>query len=358
MSFKLHHKVALLFALLIGMPAVATAGSPGWGAQRGAPTVRDIIPDPRGDEAYSERYTFFAKLDGGGEAYVDVTISNLGWGDRHGVTTGKIKIPGQKTYSFKKKLDEDDWSYKRDRFEIAVGPTKVSGSAADGFTVTHQGKKSFEITFTSKTPMWRPGIGRFLHDGNIYGTILAVPWGNVSGWVETDSGKTNISGVGMFDHGISTFAPYNLANKFSRMRHYEDGFFIAWREVDLTEDAGGESITWIVVGKNDQILFSDASAKISWSSFGKHDESGHSVPTSVKITGTDGSKALIFEFSGRRARATDLLAQFGSAARAVAGTVSNPWQFEIKGKYDLKVTGGGGMTRTGRASVEFDMLDD
>jgi hypothetical protein len=334
------------------------AQGPTWGADRGNPSVRDIIPDPRGVEAYSERYTFFAKLDGGGEAYVDVTISNLGWGDKHGVTTGRIRIPGDKTYKFKKKLDEDDWSYSRDQFEIAVGPTKISGTPEEGFKVAHTGKRPFELVFKSKTSMWRPGNGRFMHDGKIYGTILAVPWGDVTGWVSGADGRSEISGVGMFDHGISTVAPFNLADKFSRMRHFENGLFIAWREIDLTDDAGGDSITWVVVGLNDRIIFSDSAAKIEWSGHETHSDSEHSVPTAVRITGTEGGKKLTLEVSGRRVRADDLLAQYGSAARMVAGTVSNPWQFEIRGRYNLSITGSRSVKKSGRTSMEFDILTD
>jgi hypothetical protein len=332
------------------------AAPPGWGATSSKPTAKDLVPDPRGTEAYSERYTFFARLEGGGEAYVDVTISNLGWGDRHGATTGRIRLPGEKTYRFKKTLDDGDWSYRRDRFEITVGPTTVSGDPKNGFVVKHRGKKSFELSFTSKTSMWRPGSGRIFHDGKIYGTTLAVPWGDVSGTVSTGSGAREVSGVGMFDHGRSTIAPFDLAEKFTRMRHYENGLFIAWREVELTDDVGDGSVTWVIVGMNDRIVFHDSNARIEWSGHAEHGESGHRVPTRVRITGKQGGTSLELEISGRRTRSTDLLAEYGTAARAVAGAVSNPWQFELRGTYDLKLTGSTNARRTGRTSVELDML--
>lgn len=342
-----------VFLLVVGVPSLAFAAGPKWGEDRGPATLRDIIPDPRGGEAYSERYTLFANLEGGGTAYVDLTISNLGWGDRHGATTGEIRLPGQRPYRFKKKLDEDEWSYRRDRFEMKVGPTTISGDAESGFRVRHRGASSFDLTFKSRTPMWSPGIGKLMHDGNVYATTLAVPWGDVTGTI----GGKSVNGVGMFDHGMSTFSPFDLADKFSRMRHFEDGLFIAWREVDLTDDLGSRSVTWVIVGIDDKIVFSDSAANIAWTGFDEHEESGHRVPSNVVISASSGGKSLRLEVRGKRVRSTDLLAQHGAAARAVAGAVSNPWQFEVNGSYDLRISGGGtDVSRRGKTNIEMDML--
>ena len=103
--------IVVLLTVFVG--ANVQAAEPSWGRGTAVPKQSDFIPKLKSGEAYSERYTFNIPLGGGGEVYMDFTVSNLGWGDHKGVTTARVKLPGKKTYTYQTELDEGDWSFDR-----------------------------------------------------------------------------------------------------------------------------------------------------------------------------------------------------------------------------------------------------
>ena len=343
-------RVALATALIAALvatawlPAVALAGNAsGWssGAGAGKLTMKDLIPKMSADEAYSERYGFSVDLDGGGHVGFDFTVSNLGWGDAMGASSVRVRLPGQQKYSYSKKADEGEWRHASDRFALDIGSSSVEQVGADAFRLRHEaGPVDVDLTFTNTMPMWRPGDGQITTDEGYYKFGLIAPRADVKGHV-TIGGKrheVDTKAAGYADHVATNVAPFDLAKRFSRFRDYNGDVFVIWREIQMEEEHGGQSFTWIMVGYKDQIVFSDASATARLGRIKADPQTDYAVPYSLQIDGRSGKDTVKLVHRSKRMKRKDLLAEYGSPAKLVASAVSEPYQFDLTGDYTLQMT--------------------
>lgn len=347
---------ALALILLFASPAAAQS----WGSGAGKPKMKQLVPRMSSDEAYTERYGFAVDVDGGGHVGVDFTISNLGFGDGHGAINVRVYMPGEKRYEYNKKLSRDEWTADPNSFGLSLDNTTVRAKGTDGFVIKHKGKVQFELTFQNKIPMWKPGNGRIDVDGGYYAFDLIAPRADVSGRVYVGGKWIEIKGTrsGYADHVATNVAPFDLAKRFIRFRDYNKDVFVMWREIELTEDQGGKSLTWVVVGYKDAIVFSDASARLKFGSIKRDGKTSYDIPRVVQLDGKRGKDSVRLVMQGRKMKRKDLLASYGAAAKMIASTVSEPFQFELKGKYALQMTiGGASATVEGHGHYTIDYLN-
>jgi hypothetical protein len=345
----------------IGLVMVMAGGevqaqTTGWesGPSAGPVGVERLIPRMDSDESYSERYTFGADLDGGGRIKFEFTITNYGWGDGHGAAAVKVFRPGRPDYEFSRKVN--DWSYDKKPFAMTIAGTRVEAVGEGRFRLTHNGKVDVDVTFQNTLPMWQPGDGQ-INSGDRYFTLmLMAPRADVAGTLGYGDERVEITGTrsGLADHSASRFAPYDLARRFSRFYHFNDEVFIAWREIALTEKRGGESLTWLVVGYRDQIVFSDAGARIKFAKFRRDRQTGYKIPRLIQIDGVDGADSVRLVIRAERARRVDLLDEHGALVRLFASAVTEPYQYVFDGEYELQMTIEGASARVD-GSVEFSM---
>lgn len=344
-----------LFATAVPSLAGATQGWEHGGSER-TPTMQSLIPRLDSDESYSERYTFAADLDGGGRVKVEMTISNYGFGDHHGVSSVEVEVPGLTNYDFSKKVGSSDWSYAKDRFRLSIADTTVEGVGEDTFRLKHDGKVDLDLTFENRLPMWSPGRGKITSGGKYFTMDLISPRADVTGTVSAGGKTVDVRGSrsGFADHSATQFAPYSLAERFSRFHDFNDDVFVAWREIKLTEGRGGRSLTWIVVGYRDKIVFSDAGATIKIGDVKYDSETGYRVPKAIQIEAEDGPDRVKFVIRGDKLRRKDLLAEHGAVVKLFASAVTDPYQYALDGNYALEMTIDG-TTATVRGNAEFSM---
>jgi hypothetical protein len=355
---KTHRRSALqavAVAVALAFCTVAQAEPSGWASKKASatPTMKQLVPQMSSEESYTERYTFSANLDGGGHIGADFTISNLGWGDGQGAVQVRVKLPGQKNYTYSKKVSEGDWSFAKNKFHLDIANTSVTGKGTDRFQIKHQGKDAkFDITFKNTISMWQPGDGRIDTDEGYYKFDVIAPRADISGKVYIGGKWHEVTGSqeGYADHVAMNVAPFDLAKRFMRMRTSKGDVFIIWREITLTEALGGESMTWVMVGYKDKIVFSDPDATISIGKSIKDPKTGYRVPLSVQIDGDSGKDSIKLVVRGKRFKRKDLLASYGSAARAVASTMTEPYAYTVEAKYKLKMTIGGATAVVGGES--------
>lgn len=370
MTKLLKQTVLFLASFVLGCSVVFAAGVPsasaqtkGWsqGKSTSKPSVSDMIPEMSSDEAYTERYGFAVDLDNGGHIGVDWTISNLGWGDGQGAAAVRVRLPGKEKYTTKKKVSKDKWSYSKKKFDIDIADTRVRARGNNTFVVTHKGEDvSFELLFKNTTPMWKPGTGRIKVKDGYYKFNMLAPRANVTGEV-TIGGKTiKVKGTkkGYADHVATNIAPFDFAKRFSRFRTYNNDVFVMWREVKLHSDYGGRSFTWAVVGYKDKIVFSDPDATIRMARKRKDPKGGYTFPMAVQIDGKDGKDSIKLVIKGKSFKRTDLLEDYGAAAKMVASSVSNPFRYDVKGKYSLQMTIQGATAKvSGRSHFVMDYIN-
>lgn len=341
---KLKLSQLLPFLLLVPM---ALASSPvlaaGWGKGGGKVKMSELIPKMSSTEAYTERYGFAVDIDGGGHVGVDFTISNLGWGDFHGGVEVRINAPGEKKYKFSKLKDEGEWSSSKKSFKLNIASTSITQVGNNSFRLKHNGKVKCDLLFDNKMPMWHPGNGEIRTDAGYYQLNVIAPRADVTGTI-TINGKTvkvDQKRGGYADHIATDVAPYDLAMRFSRMRNYNGDIFVIWREVTLTEEFGGRSVTWIMIGYKDKIIFSDSAAKMREGRIKQDPKSGYNYPMSMQIDGKNGKDSIKLVMKGTKKKRKDLMAGYGAAVKMVAGAFTKPVQFDVTCDYTLEMTVGG-----------------
>lgn len=335
--------IFLVVSLVGSLVSVGTAEAEtrGWAdGESKQPSMTDLIPEPKSAEAYSERYSMSAKLDGGGKVVVKFTISNLGWGDKHGAAQVRVNLPDHDNYSFQKKVDSDQWSYSKDSFELDIADTTVKGRDDGTFEFRHEGDVKVDLEMSSRVPMWQPGRGRLDVDGGFMEMDLFGLRGTVEGRVHIGGKWKSIKSTrGAYaDHVATNIAPYDLADRFSRTRIYDDenDIFVLWREVKLTGEHGGESINWVVVGYKDQIVLADADADVQLGKMRK-DKVGYEIPHAVQVEGKSGEDKIKLVLRASDMERKNLLERYGSVVRTFAKTVSEPYNYYFDCDYALQM---------------------
>ncbi len=334
--------ISTLIAIAIAL--IATPAFANWGKGSGKVKMKELIPKLSSSEAYSERYGFAVDFDGSGHVGIDFTISNLGWGDQHGAVQVRVTNPEtKKKYKFSKKVDEGDWSSSKGKLDLNIASTRLTQKGSNAFRLQHNGKVKVDLTFTNRMPMWHPGDGIVKTDAGYYQFNLIAPRADVTGTVKM-GGKTFTVDEklgGYADHVATDAAPFDFAKRFSRMRNYNGDVFVIWREITLSDDLGAKSITWIMIGYKDKIVFSDSKARFREGRIKQDAKSGYRFPMSVQIDGKKGGDSIKLVMKGKRHKRKDLLEGYGAAVKAVAGAFSEPIQFDVSCEYTLQMDIGG-----------------
>ena len=342
MFARVSHKSSLLL-LLATVIILTAAKKPDWGtaSQSTNVEVSDFIPELQGAEAYSERYSFAVDFGKKGHIGVDFTISNLGWGDGQGAVQVRIKHPDHKNYNYSKKVGRESWSFKKDRFKIQVGNTSVSyDEKASTFRIRHKNNStSFDVNFKRNIPFWSPGNGRLEKGGSFYEFHLLSLMADVTGDVNLRGSTLKIDEpeMGYANHINTNVAPYDLGQRFSRFRTKTDGLSIIWRDIKLTEDFGGHSVTWLLVAYQGDIVFSSPSAEIELSRIKKDPKTGYRFPMALQLNAEKGSNSAKLAMHGNSFKRENLLESYGVAAKLIASTLTDPYRYIIGCKHSLQL---------------------
>ena len=341
--------LSVIFGVLLMTSAAYAEDTPeedakstkGWVGQGKSIGVKDIIPQLSTEEAYTERYTLRVDVDGGGWIGTEFTISNLGWGNGHGGAQVRIELPNQKKYKFKKKVSKDDWTSAKDKLDLNIAKTQLTSTDGKTYRLQHSnGDVSLDITFTNTLPMWAPGRGQIdVKDGYFKYHILS-PRASVSGTAKVN-GKTykiKSTAKSFIDHVATNVAPFDFAKRFSRFRRYEKDVTIIWREVQLAKKYGGQTLTWVMVGYKNQLVFDDAQANIRFGKTQKDMSTGYVAPFAVQVDGSKNKDKIKLIMYGKKVTKSDLLKRYGSAAKLVASAVSKPFRYSFDGTFVLQMT--------------------
>ena len=326
---------AAISAVLLSAPMTTTASA------SGSVSVNDLIPSMSSGQAYSERYSFAVDLDNGGHVGMNWTISNLGIRNGYGAAEVRVRHPDIDDYNSSERKRRSDWSYDEERFELNIADSTVRAVDDGVFELRYDGGDvRIELRFENTIDMWRPDA---IESGSdFYRFTMVSPRANVTGRVYIEGQWYDVAGTnsGYADHVVTNVAPYNLASRFTRMRQYDDEVFVMWREVGLTDDFGGGSNTWIVVGVGDQIVYADTNPEVRYGDLERDDETGYYVPDAIQVLSQQGDDELRLTLRRNEHHRTDLLAHHGRMARMVASAVSDPYQYDVHGEYALQVNVG------------------
>ncbi len=339
--------LALLLTLLAAAGSVVVADeSWGGGVDAGEASMEDLIPRMSDGTAYTERYSFSVDLDGGGHVGINLTITNLGVRNGYGASEVRISLPDQEIYEFGARVRRGDWSYDEEQFSLDIAETTIEADGDEAFLFSHQNGEEvrLELRFEKTMQMWRPGNGEIRRGDDYYRFTLVAPRADVTGRIFMGGQWHDVRGTrsGYGDHVATNVAPFDLAKRFTRFRHYdeEEDAFVMWREVDLTSEYGGRALNWVVVGIGDEIVYQDTSAEIRFGDLQRDEDTGYAIPYATRVQSSTDDGRLRFVLRGKDVESHDLLENYGRMARAVAGAVSNPHQYNVDGDFMLEMEAG------------------
>ncbi len=340
--------------LLVGPTAMAQ--TQGWDEGRGGTaSMTELIPRMSSGQAYTERYTFSVDLDGGGHIGVNFTISNLGVRSGYGAAEVRVRLPGEDRYEYSERVSRRRWDSASDRFALDIADTQVEAVGTTGFRIRHQGDVEVDLRFENTIPMWRPGNGEVRSGDDYYRFTLTSPRANVTGRVKINGEWRDVRGTraGYGDHVATNVAPYDLATRFTRFRDYNDDVFVMWREIELTDDFGGDTVAFALVGVGNRIVFEDTSPTVEFQRVSHDQETGYRVPHAIAVRG----QGFEFSLNGSNVRKRDILESYGRVARMVASRLSNPFQYNVEGAYTMRLTGGASATANGDGHYTIDFVN-
>ncbi|MFP2906183.1 hypothetical protein ACLESD_14180 [Pyxidicoccus sp. 3LFB2] len=222
--------VALLATL--ALPSVALAG--------GA-----LEPKPSPHDNYGESFTFIGDLDDGTFVLVQLSVTNIGPGSRHGICRASVLKPGQRAWTPQKKVGEKEWGYDAGTGTLQVGACSarsVGGSTRveaplDGGRVVLEYAAPVEPQSPEGSDV-EVGSARYRHEVTLAFSPVRVLLQLPKGTEETRLGG------GYGDHTRSTIAPAKLAKRWVRFRALRGGERLVLLAREGQDGEFGPVYTW------------------------------------------------------------------------------------------------------------------
>lgn len=350
---------AVITVLLTGASLVASTATAEVSTNASGVSPDELIPSMSSGQAYSERYNFAVDLDNGGHISMNWTISNLGIRNGYGAAEVEVRHSDIDDYHSSERESRRNWSYDENRFALDIADASIEAVDDGIFDLRYTGDDvRIELRFDNTIDAWRPPDGEVDDNGDFYRFTMVAPRADVTGRVYIEGQWHDVSGdrSGYADHVVTNIAPYNLATRFSRFRQYDDDVFVMWREMALTDDYGGDSNAWIVVGVGDELVYEDTAPDVRFGDIDYDAETGYHVPHAIQILSNNGDGQLQLTLREDEIHRTDLLDHYGRVVRMIASTVSEPYQYDIHGDYALQFDVGDHLIRTiesGHVTIDY-----
>lgn len=183
-----------------------------------APAAGLLEPQPTNDDNYGESYTFSTDLDDGSFVQVQLSVTNLGPGARHGICRATVKRPAEKAWTPQVRVNDKEWRYDAATKTLRVAQCTLQETDTGIIAEAPLDKGLVRVELTGKPSAQAPsevtvGDGHYRHE-------VLIPFGAAQVTVQPPgaaSGDT-VEGGGYGDHTRSTIAPAKLARRWLRFR--------------------------------------------------------------------------------------------------------------------------------------------
>lgn len=185
-----------------------------------AEAAQALMPQVRAEDDYGETFTFIADFDDGTYVQLQLGVTNLGPGSRHGLCRGMVKAPRGSAWSAFERFSESEWRWTGGEEEkLTIGPCwATSGASGTRVHVAVDGR-TVDLAFPS-TMAPEPAPGSPIKKGDrTFEAWTALRFTRVSATLELRSSpRTSLEGGGYADHSRSTAGAKDLAKSWVRFR--------------------------------------------------------------------------------------------------------------------------------------------
>ena len=333
-----------------------------WQGNRVIVKDHHLIPVLHDGEGYGEKYTFKGEFGERGSFYFSLTISNIGLGDHNMESKGRLTIDGQK-FTWKKELDDDEWSSEKGRFHIKAGPADISGTPDRLVMKAGKGSDEVEMVFTPIARAWRPRNGQITWGkDHLISDFTVFPLMKVEGRYKLGGGDwKTIEGRGFGGRSWSDLAPYGQARWTMEFRGIQGDYTVYFRELGTTDEYGRQRIPYLLITKGADILVESFDYTLTPTKVftDTAHENQYKVPEDFTLVGKDAEEPGKRQFRGKMTKRKldgrkDLLKDMNGALALIAKRYSKPVSYDYDTDYLIEVKVGDQVERiegTGRLEV-------
>jgi hypothetical protein len=303
--------------------------------------LADLVPPLLEDENYNDKYTFQYELDGGGEVYFSVFITNLGPGQGKVRLRSRVVQPDGTRLTDESDLDRDEWKSAPGKLDLEMGRYHLSGTPERLALAVKAKAYSFELVSVPDVEPWRPPQGtlQFKKKGAYFHTVYDTPRCLVSGAITANGQAREVKGVGYGIHSHSNSGPYELATRWISFRSVDRQWTAILRQVLTSREDGRRTLGWLVVAGPNGERFSSKDLELTLSDLRTDPHPNqYQVPNKVVVNATSGDDQafLLFKAGEQRSR-NEPLKSLNALARMVAERLTQPVELEYAAPFVAKV---------------------
>ncbi len=313
----------------------------GCGGPKGV-VISDNLTDPelamgwnkeelRDERSYSEQLVARGALDGGGDVYIKVLVTNIANADGRAELHGNITLPDGRKFRSKVRKKKGEWTSEAGAFKFKLDKSNVTFGVKRG--VVHIAGDGFELDFSISDAVApkRPAGGLVDAGGAHYVTTLPVPRGRFAGEVTVRSGegttKVPFQGTITVEHRVGTIPPWRLAKSWFNLLSHDSERTVLMSAMKRN-NVSGTLQGWLIVADNDGLQVYEPELEIEAQQASPDSETGYKVPSRVYLYDKgrdDGFKGVIE--GGKITTRKDDLGSLSKVERFFVEKLMKPWTF-------------------------------
>ena len=329
-------------------PSSILAFTAGEDVARGA---GELVPMVSTEEYYGERWDIIVHAVDF-KLRIKFDISNVGPGDFKGKVSGYIfNYKDGKTidnYRIKASFAKGEWKVDPNGFGLRMGDYYITGEPGN-FTVegiAKDGENTINFKANVKGKAWRPGTGWVIigDENKLYHKQSHIStMGPTDVTLDYSNGTVkSIQGSCYGGHQAFNIAQHDFYDRSIYARRISDDkrLLIEWRVIEASETYNKESIAFLVVAYDNEIIFASTDIEVivgeRWTDPGNY---GYTVPSRLQLIARSGDDKAILTFNPNEpVKIKDPLAKLSTIERFAVKQIATPMEYSFKGLMRLDLT--------------------
>lgn len=333
----------------------------------GAPEAEAVSPSevffhPLKDFSYTESWFFLAKLDQGYILYATVFITNMGLSKFSPGVEFSLFTPDGRRLAVKKEYTNSDVHALTDAYSVRVGKNAVGGGHPAYSLHLEENDVVIDLSFRSLHPMWRMGDGTiYFGEGRkkYWRFVVPCPGGTVSGRIEAEGKKIDVTGSGYHDHSLLTIPASSFSKEWHNIHIFGKNMTVNILDMVTSGKYGGRSLGFAAAFYHDGSHRETRSYTVSPEDPVRDAEYGYAYPMRIDFRISGPGCFMKGRLRGKKLlEKMDILSNLHPVSRAFVKTfIANPVYYRVLSEFEIDGDSGGRITTlSGEAVYEIVFL--
>ncbi len=224
--------------------------------------------------------------------------------------------------------------------DVKISSSYVKGDLSRCFVHFSRDNIEADLTFTSKTPSWRPGSGKIYFDQKkekYFAWLPAIPFGNVEGTLKYDGKEIKVTGTGYHDHNWGNVRLDKVMAQWYWGRARINDYTLIFSQMLTSPKYGSIKVPVFYIAKGNDILSSsNFGFSFTPSSWSKH-SGGRDYPEKIMLNVKQKEMEIsIIITDPVFIEAKDLLEDLPWIVRGIIKIYTLPYYFRFSAKFKLE----------------------